>query len=734
MTNDANLHKIPEKVTFGANKAVWANLAKEISTRGAICELVDNAIDAQERYGFRDQINIDIEYDETTNTLRILDDGGGIPPKDLEAIFSLGDSVQSEDHYDSIGWAGIGLKRASVALGHKLTVYTRFELADAGSELTIDIDEWLHDEEKREYSVSKITDLEAHEDLSESKGTTVIEIKDLKFAWGREMGADDVSDDVEKPLDEYLADTYDLYISDDLPESRDVQVNISINGDPLTAESDLSLSWSPFDGLYPRCYPKLLLRPSTGDYEGDVMMDVRVGLKTKADSDESGVTLYANGRKILSNRTDEEAGFGVRGGLNQFNPATGDKRLVIRADMWSTESAEDLPFNTSKTGINPDDEMAREAYRKIKNATRAYFDAKTGKVPIPILKPYPQNSPYADNKGEWKVYNYRGRQRIDSDHKPGRSPSTSRNWEYPETAEFKNHVAIHAKLGIAHPAAFHESKQPAYLGVHTPPTEDRTIAETERLDLWTPPDDWDPEEKRSEWLYTDEYDCVDESFKGQLERHFEENYKSDQKQRLTLVDTGPEDEFEFDDVDDLETKVEEVIEDISEEAEAHARHEIRLAESAMTAWKWPTYVAALKSTYGIDIDDLTVVESREEVDQYLPGSDSSDSQDDREQARETAEEGSSRETEGDVSSDDVVSGTESESEVTSESAAISTAADSVPAAEADEKLDLYFTAGQEAQLRERYDDYDDLSHDDLVERILRDVMFAGEAERFGRQR
>lgn len=416
---------------------------------------------------------------QATNTLRIIDDGGGIPPEDLEAIFSLGDSVQSEDHYDSIGWAGIGLKRASVALGHKLTVITRYELADAGSALAIDIDEWLHEEDKREYSVTEITDLTGHEYLSESKGTTVIEIEDLKFAWGRQIGANDV----EKPLDEYLADTYNLYLSDDLPEARDVQVNISIDGDPLTANSDLSLSWSPFDGLYPRCYPNLLLRPSTGDYEGDVMMDVRVGLKTKADSDESGVTLYANGRKILSHRTDEEAGFGVRGGLNQFNPSSGDKRLVIRADMSSTESAEDLPFNTSKTGINPDDEMARETYRKIKNAARPYFDAKTGKVPIPILKPYPQNSPYADNEGEWKVYNYRARQRIDSDHKPGRSPSTSRNWEYPETAEFKNHVAIY------------ESKQPAYLGVHTPPTEDRTDAEIERLDLWTSPDNWDSEKK-----------------------------------------------------------------------------------------------------------------------------------------------------------------------------------------------------------------------------------------------
>lgn len=138
----------------------------------------------------------------------------------------------------------------------------------------------------------------------------------------------------------------------------------------------------------------------------------------------------------------------------------------------------------------------------------------------------------------------------------------------------------------------------------------------------------------------------------------------------------------------------------------------------------------------IDIDDLTVVESREKADQYLPGSDSSQSQDNGEQTRETAEEESSQETRRDVSSDDLVSGTESESksEAASEAASMSAAADSAPPVETDEGLDLHFSAEQEAQLRERYDDYDDLSHDDLVERIMSDVMFTGQTEGLMRQR
>lgn len=605
--NDGELRK---EVTFSASKQLWGNLGKEITVRGAICEFIDNSIDSHQRHTFRNEVNIELDHDPEAENgagmLTVYDDGGGIPQSDFEAIFSLAESIQEAE--DSIGWAGIGLKRAAVALAHTLVVKTRYEYMDQGAIIEIDIDEWLAEEDKDTYSITWVDDLQTHDDFDPDKGTTTIELRNLKFPFKEEMNPEDEDDDDEdgtQPLDEYLADTYDLYLSDSLPEARDATVNLSINDEPVEPDADIPFSFSPIDGVYPRTYPNLLLKPDAGNYEGDVLMDVTVGLLRSGDSEKSGLTLYANGRKILSHRTDKEAGFGISGGLNGFKASRGHKRLIIRADMRSLESAEDLPFNTSKTGINPDDYMAQEAYKKIKNAAQAYFDATFERFPAPLVGPYPPNSPHAGNQGEIKRYDYeQGRTRINGSHKPGKKDG--RTYSYPEAQRLKDRAAIHAKLGIENHTAISDAHKPAYLGIHEPPSEES--GKDGRLAHWLIDDD----ERVDHWFYTDELAYIDEGIDGQLEKHFLQYYEDDFP-GLTIVSEGPEDTFDVSDTDELEKNVDEAISDLEALAATSARHGRILEDGVLAEWKYPKYRSLLREAHGQDLTDLEPVSSRDEL-------------------------------------------------------------------------------------------------------------------------
>ncbi|MBK7706675.1 MAG: ATP-binding protein [Acidobacteria bacterium] len=123
-------------------KNVYLSIIADYNLKTAICELIDNSIDAWRASHRADALQIKIEIDEDQQTIKITDNAGGVPLKDLKVLVSPGASLGPEIDRP-IGAFGVGSKRAVVALAELIWITTRYK-AEVTHRLEYD-DEWIHD-------------------------------------------------------------------------------------------------------------------------------------------------------------------------------------------------------------------------------------------------------------------------------------------------------------------------------------------------------------------------------------------------------------------------------------------------------------------------------------------------------------------------------------------------------------------------------------------------------------
>ena len=314
------MKKEVDRISAVPSKRLFLSIIADYDLNRSICELIDNALDIWVRGGNTSPIMVNIDLDKNQQTIRVTDNAGGVDKTELSFIVGPGQTGNLPTE-EIIGIFGVGTKRAVVALAQDIVITTRRK-----SERTyqVEFDETWLESEDWELPVYEVTDV--------SEGTTIIRLQRLRIS---------VDDEAISQLKEHLRATYAHFLGDP-------SIAIRVNSDqlqPLTFEE-----WS-----YPPGYPPHKYTGSLSSADGGtVRAEVLAGL-TKESSPaggEYGVYFYCNSRLIARALKNYDVGF-TKGLAGLPHPSISLVRVIVSL----SGPAQLMPWNSSKSGINPNHNM-----------------------------------------------------------------------------------------------------------------------------------------------------------------------------------------------------------------------------------------------------------------------------------------------------------------------------------------------------------------------------------------
>lgn len=554
----------PQSIRPRTSPQLWDTLA-DLAPKAAIYEFVDNSIDHFYNSSLTDSLTVDINWvppeedEQGDGYLEVHDDAGGVKAveDELHVLISLG--YTQNKAAKSVGYAGVGMKRAAFRLANDIEVITRHVNDDVGVGFQINREDFVSQDDVPDIPLEEYPEIEA--------GTTTIRLRDLRVNYNEALGGDE-------ELRADLGETYELYLSEkgEMPQAYERPITIKVNGEAAEPQTEFEFSYCRFDELHPRLYTNFTLEHESR--QAPVRASILVGLLRDSGSNESGTHIYCNGRKVLSGDQTDKGGYGGPDYLRRFNDAE-HGRLVVAVYFESTEEGEasDLPWRSDKSDIEEGDVLLQKFYRKqFKRYVRPYMYATYAKVPKEFHLPFPADSPHASNNGELEI-DSKGRDR--NYNYPGDNPSGSRKWDYPEIDEFQHHTKIHAKLGISHPDALPEYGYYTYAGIS--PTD---VQETS---------------------YLSDGDTMD----GALGKAFGP-YELFSLQEPEQINSGPE-RLSHEDLEELEEKVDTILFRLRWKAYLHA--ELQIQDTGLPEWQQSRYKEFLMAFYSGPVDELYEVDN-----------------------------------------------------------------------------------------------------------------------------
>lgn len=151
------------------SKRIYQSIIADYDLVTAICELIDNTLDARKTKSCKDILTVYIEIDTEQQSIVIEDNACGVNKDELRKLISPGET-SSDGVEGVIGIFGVGSKRAVVALAQDIKITTRCE-DKTTYRLEYD-DEWLQSDD---------WDLLFYEVPDINENTTIIELSKLRF-------------------------------------------------------------------------------------------------------------------------------------------------------------------------------------------------------------------------------------------------------------------------------------------------------------------------------------------------------------------------------------------------------------------------------------------------------------------------------------------------------------------------------------------------------------------------
>lgn len=304
------------------DKRVYWSLISDYGLRTGLCELVDNAIDLWMLNDQKGTLRVQVELDVDRRMVAVEDNAGGIAPKDLSLLISPGGSRNAPEA-QIIGVFGVGSKRASVAIGEHVEIKTRFK---SGETRQIDVTtDWLE---------SPGWNIPSYVVPNIAANTTRVEIMKLR----RPFDEDEINQ-----LKLHFAETYSWFIRRGC--------TLEVNGEALEPVDFDAFAFPP-EYLPQRTtftvpVPKL----------GDVQVVVEAGLIRDRDpeADNYGVYIYCNHRLIVKELQTRDVGYFVSREAGVPHPDASLARVIVKLDG----PARAMPWNSSKSGIDPDHPLFR---------------------------------------------------------------------------------------------------------------------------------------------------------------------------------------------------------------------------------------------------------------------------------------------------------------------------------------------------------------------------------------
>lgn len=305
-----------EAVDGTPQKRFFLSIISDYNLRTGLCELVDNALDLWMLSGKKKPLTIDLTLDAATQQIRVCDNAGGVRENELNLLISPGATRNITDE-EIIGIFGVGGKRAGIALGRNVEIRTRYKKEKS---LQIDLtEEWLSSDDWH---------LAAYEIPDVPAGTTSVEISKL-----RQQFDEDEIDEIRV----HLGETYNWFI--------DQGCTITLNEIPVEGVSFEAWAYPP---SYPPRHAEFKIRPT--DKPEQLRVTFEAGLITDRVPEEEnyGVYVYCNHRLIVKELRVRDVGYFVTSEAGVPHPDASLCRVVI----WLQGSAELMPWNSSKSGIN----------------------------------------------------------------------------------------------------------------------------------------------------------------------------------------------------------------------------------------------------------------------------------------------------------------------------------------------------------------------------------------------
>ncbi|MBN8685121.1 MAG: ATP-binding protein [Chitinophagales bacterium] len=316
-------------------------LTRDITVSDAIGDLVDNAVDAARAEIYRNNQptydlfalkyeNTKIQINFSENEFTIKDNAGGIPyeiAKNYAFCFGRPEDY-STGNFGSIGQFGIGMKRAFFKIGKKITVES--STSNEYFKIEIDVEKWKNEDDWN-FSVSEKRDTF---DINIGYGTKIT-ITDLTYASKSLFSDPTYFNDLKKEIE--IENWYNI--------SKGMKMEI--NGVPLIAK-DLFIKEDSSIGLvigkWQHFYQK----------EG---VDVRIlcGIGEKGKKEDGGWYIFCNDRLILAAEQTKITGWSGKGDKVKGGPEYHSQYELFRGFVFfEAKDPSDFPWNTAKTGLNPE--------------------------------------------------------------------------------------------------------------------------------------------------------------------------------------------------------------------------------------------------------------------------------------------------------------------------------------------------------------------------------------------
>ncbi|MFA5417268.1 MAG: ATP-binding protein [Bacteroidales bacterium] len=323
-------------------------LIKDITLRDAIGDLVDNAVDAiKEKVANIDNLSgFEVEIKLGKSYFSITDNGFGMEAKIArETAFNFGKSENHKLIDNSIGQFGIGMKRAFFKLGSNIKVKSISRTSKF--DLTINVGEWLKEPKIWEFKFDQ-------DSLKEN------EINDLKET-GFKIHISNLSFDSQVSFDDNnFIDKLIKEISLEHMININKGLTIKINGFKL---KPTQITLVNDDNIKPTYWEKT----SNGQ-----TVKILAGISTY-DSDEGGWYIFCNDRLIISkNKTAETVWTGSKGdGVPLWHAQYFRFRGYV---FFEAKDSSDLPWNTTKNGMDLDSPYYKEVRGQMINMTRQVME------------------------------------------------------------------------------------------------------------------------------------------------------------------------------------------------------------------------------------------------------------------------------------------------------------------------------------------------------------------------
>jgi hypothetical protein len=320
-------------------------LVRDIPLQRAIIDVIDNSIDAAivNSGGNPDLHGYSIDIIITEEKFVIIDNCGGMSRKTAQDdAFTFGRfSSKPVDTSSKIGNFGVGMKRTIFKLGK----YFRFFSCYQGDNFFIeqDIDKWIDQQGKWQF---EIKDGCAYPKQPDDWEGVIIEVLRLN---------DNVKSDFK--ITQYireLSNEIGMFLSHYINRG----VSISINNDPLKA-TDIKLFND--DIFCPFKYTYELIPPKSPD-KTPVLITISIGLGARGKWD-GGWYIFCNNRMIVKADQTEATGWGKEKALGKkYHENFAYFRGIV---SFESKNGDLLPWTTTKTGINRDNDIYKNALSKM---------------------------------------------------------------------------------------------------------------------------------------------------------------------------------------------------------------------------------------------------------------------------------------------------------------------------------------------------------------------------------